>query len=180
MRGKYIRDGSAHHCRPRRTERPTQKPGNDDGLNVVGTGARGQRTTDDRIRRDDVQCGHDVHHHESETGDNVEWVSAELFAEGRSHEGDNSETQTVDTKPYRGLEFGAVEVSCHGIEPHVVRRCRASCRKLRILSICGWSMTKKLTRKKRECASCKSDSPFSSPSIVGGIPLVTWLKLDLE
>lgn len=67
-----------------------------------------------------AQCDHEMGERKARRGDDVQGLAAELFAEGRSHQGRNPKAQSEHRQADRRLELGAVEVLYHSWEAEVV------------------------------------------------------------
>jgi len=69
------------------------------------------------------QSDRQMHENMSNEWANVQRSSSNLFAEWSSNKRENAKAQRVDRKSDRCLKFGAVQVSRHSREAHIIRRC---------------------------------------------------------
>lgn len=68
-----------------------------------------------------------MHQREANNRAEIQRLPSELFAEGRSHEWDDTESESVHGQTDDGLEPGAVQVPRHGVETESISRSVSSC-----------------------------------------------------
>lgn len=95
-----------------------------------------QMANDIHIINCDLQSDHEVHENVNDERPDIKWTSAYLFAERSRYQRKDGEAERVQCQTNSRLKIRAVQVSRHGWEPKVVRRCsgafdRVRCKVLR-------------------------------------------------